>query len=346
MLHSFRVQYPQGSLLSEFLQVEHGLFVVRVEVQVEGMTLGSGLAAGRTIEEAEDLARLRALETLLTETSGESSTSFIPTPTVSAAIAISPPTSPEPLPIQPPVIKPLPVSTKITEPVPDVLPLSIQEIAPEPFPLAPMAPVAELPVTKPQKTTAAAKSSTSSAKTAEPVIAEPVIAEPVIAEPVVDKQPELSKTEILSLLPSEIEKEDPPISSPALPLEQSLDLKGDGADYADYFDETGVAGIPAEVESELEVAVEPESEPESGPEAIITPTHPPKLTLVPSAEPIDFSEVIAKSNMELKRLGWTSDQGRNYLLQTYGKRSRQLLSDEELLEFLQHLEGQPTPIKA
>jgi hypothetical protein len=60
-------------------------------------------------------------------------------------------------------------------------------------------------------------------------------------------------------------------------------------------------------------------------------------------EPIDFSEIIARSNLELKRLGWTSEQGRNYLLQTYGKRSRQLLSDEQLIEFLAYLEQQPTP---
>ncbi len=64
------------------------------------------------------------------------------------------------------------------------------------------------------------------------------------------------------------------------------------------------------------------------------------------SEPIDFSEVIARSNIELKRLNWTNDQGKNYLLQTYGKRSRQLLSDEELLEFLQHLESQPSPPSA
>ncbi len=60
-------------------------------------------------------------------------------------------------------------------------------------------------------------------------------------------------------------------------------------------------------------------------------------------EPMDFSEIIARSNLELKRLGWTSEQGRNYLLQTYGKRSRQLLSDEQLIEFLAYLEQQPTP---
>jgi hypothetical protein len=61
------------------------------------------------------------------------------------------------------------------------------------------------------------------------------------------------------------------------------------------------------------------------------------------AGPMDFSEIIARSNLELKRLGWTSDQGRNYLLQTYGKRSRQLLSDEQLIEFLAYLEQQPDP---
>jgi hypothetical protein len=65
-----------------------------------------------------------------------------------------------------------------------------------------------------------------------------------------------------------------------------------------------------------------------------------------TSEPIDFSEVIARSNVELKRLNWTQEHGKNYLLQTYGKRSRQLLSDEELIEFLQYLESQPTPPSA
>lgn len=65
---------------------------------------------------------------------------------------------------------------------------------------------------------------------------------------------------------------------------------------------------------------------------------------IPStAEPIDLSEFIAKTNVELKRLGWTNQQGRDYLLQTYGKRSRQLLTDDELLDFLHHLESEPSP---
>ena len=60
-------------------------------------------------------------------------------------------------------------------------------------------------------------------------------------------------------------------------------------------------------------------------------------------KPIDFSEVIARTNVELKRLGWTNQQGRDYLVQTYGKRSRQLLTDAELLDFLSYLETEPTP---
>jgi|GEM_PF-3772237 len=62
-----------------------------------------------------------------------------------------------------------------------------------------------------------------------------------------------------------------------------------------------------------------------------------------TASPIDFSDIIARTNVELKRLGWTNQQGRDYLLQTYGKRSRQLLTDDELLGFLHHLESEPSP---
>ena len=60
-------------------------------------------------------------------------------------------------------------------------------------------------------------------------------------------------------------------------------------------------------------------------------------------EPIDLSDIIAKTDAEMERLGWTPHQGREYLIQTYGKRGRTLLTEEELLDFLQHLESIPTP---
>jgi hypothetical protein len=62
------------------------------------------------------------------------------------------------------------------------------------------------------------------------------------------------------------------------------------------------------------------------------------------SEAVDLSDVIAKTDVELQRLGWTPEQGREYLIKTYGKRGRTLLSEEELYSFLQYLQSQPDPI--
>jgi hypothetical protein len=62
------------------------------------------------------------------------------------------------------------------------------------------------------------------------------------------------------------------------------------------------------------------------------------------SEPVDLSDVIAKTDVQIERLGWTRDQGKEYLKKTYGKLGRTLLSEEELLDFLRHLESQPDPI--
>lgn len=56
--------------------------------------------------------------------------------------------------------------------------------------------------------------------------------------------------------------------------------------------------------------------------------------------PMDLSEILAQTDVELKRLGWTNVQGRQHLQQTYDKRSRQHLTDQELLEFLDFLQSQ------
>ncbi|MEH1875214.1 hypothetical protein [Nostoc sp.] len=62
------------------------------------------------------------------------------------------------------------------------------------------------------------------------------------------------------------------------------------------------------------------------------------------AEPVDLSDVIAKTDVELQRLGWTPEQGREHLIETYGKRGRTLLSEEQLHGFLKYLQSQPDPI--
>lgn len=66
----------------------------------------------------------------------------------------------------------------------------------------------------------------------------------------------------------------------------------------------------------------------------------------PIERTIDRSEEIARIGVEMKRLGWNTEQGRTHLKQTYGKRSRQELDDAELLNFLSYLESQPSPTQS
>jgi putative DNA primase/helicase len=51
----------------------------------------------------------------------------------------------------------------------------------------------------------------------------------------------------------------------------------------------------------------------------------------------DWNELIAAINAEIKRLGWTTEQAKEYLIAKYNKRSRQLLDDEEIVELWQDL---------
>ena len=62
-----------------------------------------------------------------------------------------------------------------------------------------------------------------------------------------------------------------------------------------------------------------------------------------TTQPKDNSDDIAKIAVEMERLRWTIEQGRSYLFQTYGKKSRHLLTDDELRDFREYLESQETP---
>ena len=62
-------------------------------------------------------------------------------------------------------------------------------------------------------------------------------------------------------------------------------------------------------------------------------------------EPVDLSDAISKIDVEMERLSWTKTQGRDYLVRTFDKKSRQQLTNDELLQFLSHLKSLPTPHK-
>ncbi len=98
--------------------------------------------------------------------------------------------------------------------------------------------------------------------------------------------------------------------------------------------------------SEATVKVSPPSPPPPNSPVETNPTPPispvettPKETFIPSGG--DFvADIIAEINLQMERLAWTRDQGKDYLLKTYGKKSRHLLSDQELIEFLNYLKNQ------
>ncbi|WP_071516568.1 hypothetical protein [Geitlerinema sp. PCC 9228] len=61
--------------------------------------------------------------------------------------------------------------------------------------------------------------------------------------------------------------------------------------------------------------------------------------------PVDLSDIIVQTDIEMKRLGWGKEEGRRYLEATYNKRSRQQLTEAELHSFLEYLRSLPTPEK-
>lgn len=58
--------------------------------------------------------------------------------------------------------------------------------------------------------------------------------------------------------------------------------------------------------------------------------------------PEDLSNELTQTKVEMERLGWTNDQGREYLMRTFGKKSRHQLTTSELRQFLLFLQSQPT----
>lgn len=71
---------------------------------------------------------------------------------------------------------------------------------------------------------------------------------------------------------------------------------------------------------------------------------PPEFTLTPPGNhhPEDLSNEISQTQVEMERLGWTTKQGQEYLMRTFGKKSRHQLTPSELRQFLAYLQSQPS----
>ena len=223
MLQKLRQRYPQVALISELVQIDHGKYIVKAIVEIEGKTVVTGLAAADTVEIAEDRARERAL--LLLE----------------------------------------------AENTPDLQ--LVEKVSPNNISLP-----SDLP-----KTVPSTKKSTKTAKVTE------------IPRPEAKIEPEL-----------------PQVQDIPLPEPEPLLLEMEPDNYS----------LLSELPEEASLTEE-------------EPPAPEPVVVIP--EEIDYSVLKTKIDVEMKRLAWTTEKGREYLISTYGKKSRLLLTNEELLEFYNYL---------
>ncbi|MBD2339343.1 hypothetical protein H6G64_20445 [Calothrix sp. FACHB-156] len=283
MLAQFQSLYPKGSLISELVQIFQGKYIVRVSVQIEGVTRATGLAAAETIEAAEDHARNRALMVL-----GVANT---PQETV-----VTPPPPTSPMQTHPSLSKTSKLHESASSPSkePDFVSNKWSVPSDKEVSILPNNGQYNLPDTVTTDIQSTSKSDTYSLEFGQP-----------------------------------------------LPINTEL---------AAQFDTPGDLDITSS--SEPEILPLPDITPSnvkpftprnySSSEDVGTPT----VTTgkkKKKSEPVDLSDVIAKTDVELQRLGWTPEQGREHLIKTYGKRGRTLLTEDELHGFLQYLESQPTP---
>ncbi|MDZ8184289.1 MAG: hypothetical protein RMX96_05420 [Nostoc sp. ChiSLP02] len=291
MLAQFQSLYPNGSLISELVQIFQGKYIVRASVLIEGVTRATGMASAETIEAAEDQARTRALMVLgMTNAPQESVSQAQPNPSLNAKGGLSDST---------------------------YSPTKNEDFVAGQWSVAKDKEISIPPTKK-----------------------ENIKLEPVKTENL-DTPAATSRIEVTADIPSASDTYSPNLSEQfALSANRQLEF------------DTG--GENLEVMSGKQI----ENPTFSGISASnVTPFTPRNYSLqedtVPQAstskrkkkaEPVDLSDVIAKTDVELQRLGWTPEQGREHLITTYGKRGRTLLTEEELHGFLKYLQSQPDPI--
>ncbi|MGD1941935.1 MAG: hypothetical protein ACFB0G_11540 [Leptolyngbyaceae cyanobacterium] len=161
----------------------------------------------------------------------------------------------------------------------------------------------------------------------------PRLSQPAASGPDLPAAPAISVAEVPKSKPS------PLVTKPRSPVPSSKNGSGSTSTVkSPVASPSAAAAAVIAPESETPLAPQPDNEPAVA-AAVLTdiPTEPIDPAALPA--PINLSDVIAQTDMELRRLGWSVETGRDYLEKTYNKRSRHELSEEELIQFLCHLES-------
>lgn len=280
MLAKFRNRYPQGSLVSELIQIDRGIYIVKVSVQIEGIILATALAGANTVEQAEDAARERAIAALYLDklpASNEINSANVNSINDSG---MNPPATTE-------------LSSKPLEP---------QKFADN------------------QKNINFSKSQSE--------LFEPSQS-PVTTTETGEKIPQnnLSSNQIIA----NNSPEESSFAQANLESNQGEEAIKPQVTSRDLFGNTFTAEIPEEV------AFSDNNIESVGENNVIA-------TSTSEMAAMDFNEIKQKTDIEIKRLSWTKEQGKEFLMTHYGKKSRLHLTDEQLLEFLRYLEKLPNPM--
>jgi len=309
MLAQFQSRYPTGSLISELLTIYHGKFLVRVLVQIDGVTRATGMAAAETLEEAEDKARNRAIAVMAIDQTSSSLPSDASTQPATGAM-LEPKTSKEFSPeLVQPNLNPSPFTT--TEPL---LELDYASVSPPPPEDAKPAIASVLEVK------GTSKRSTVTANQLAPE--DDVFGEfGMIPDPHSQSGSESltagSSNVTPSYQPQTITEFETQINR-SEPIDLSEDLLTIGVKLQEL-------GWTPEQESEyLERTYGKSSRQQLTPEQV--------------QEFRRYLELFSQTTKELKALKWSNQRGREYLAQTYNRKSRQHLNIQELQEFLEYLQ--------
>lgn len=244
MLTEFRSRYPTGGVISELIAIENNQYIVRVLLQVAGVTLASGLGMAETVELAEDRARERSLQ---------------------------------------------------------CLDLGLQKIGQN-------LPQADFPILS-----------------------------DTLPPSVVSSTPNQSAVDSLTT-----GGETRGLDSMAMPSDDWLSatyIKPQGGSQP-LTDATTTQNQASTKGRGASLPHLPSDELETSENRIIHQPEPRSVKVSPEMPyNDDMSDHIAKTDIELRRLGWTAEQGSTHLLKTYGKRSRRHLTPEELLDFLHYLQS-------
>lgn len=288
MLAKFRHHYPQGSLLSELVKIDRGLFIVKVSLQVQDKILATALASADCVEAAEDKARQRAIATLVLDNEQAISNQSIIDNTAS-----------------------------------------------------------------PMKSSSTSVPSLSSAQSSQPALTSESKLESIsnhnLNNDLTNHNNVVDFAEHQSEMPSQRPISDQGNRSPAPTTESSQPQQRIESKINDKIQPSAGSGDSDNVNLFSEVVVS-----EASPTAasndfnnnnIVGTTSHSEPHSVSNTEigEIDFNEIKQKTDIEIKRLGWTKDDGRDFLKSRYGKRSRLHLTDDQLLEFLHYLESLPNP---